>query len=138
VTKETAVSLQDGAREVVNYLIFVDEAVIKDKITGSTSFAAEFAEQGPGDKKGRSLRQLDLSGRLMRYWCSYMIYSKQFDGLPGVAKDAVYRRTWAILSGQVRDRKYSRLSVADRLAIVEILRDTKPDLQVSFKAESVK
>jgi hypothetical protein len=136
--KSTAVSLKDGARELVDYLLFVDEAVIKDKITGSTSFAAEFAEQGPKDKKGRSLRQLDLTKRLMRYPCSYMIYSKQFDGLPIAAKDAVYRRMWEILSGQERDKKYSRLALVDRSAIVEILRDTKPDLPGYFKAESVK
>jgi hypothetical protein len=136
--KDAAVSLQDAARQVVDYLLFVDEAEIKDKITGSTNFAAEFTEQGPKDKKGRSLRQFDLSRRLLRYPCSYMIYSKQFDGLPNVAKDAVYRRMWGILSGQVRDKKYSRLSLADRSAIVEILRDTKPDLPVYFKAESVR
>lgn len=136
--KDAAVPLPEGARQVVDYLLFVDEAGIKDKITGSTSFAAEFAEQGPKDKKGRSLRQFDLSRRLMRYPCSYMIYSKQFDGLPNVAKDAVYRRMWGILSGQIRDKKYSSLSLADRSAIVEILRDTKPDLPVYFKAESVR
>jgi hypothetical protein len=75
---------------------------------------------------------------MMAYPCSYMIYSKQFDGLPVVAKDAVYRRMWGILSGQVRDKKYSRLSLADRSAIVEILRDTKSGLPAYFKPESVK
>lgn len=136
--KDTPVPLQDAARELVDYLLFVDEAPIKDKMAGSTSFAAEFAAQGPRDKRGRSLRQLDLSRRMMMYPCSYMIYSKQFDGLPAVAKDAVYRRIWGILSGQVRDKKYSRLSLADRTAIAEILRDTKPDLPVYFQPESVK
>jgi len=112
--KETVVSLPDGARELVDYLLFVDEAPIKDKITGSTTFALEFAAQGPRDKKGRSLRQLDLARRMMTYPCSYMIYSKQFDGLPVAAKDEVYRRMWGVLSGQVRDKKYSRLSLSDR------------------------
>jgi hypothetical protein len=136
--KDSPVSLQEGAREVVDYLLFVDEAPIKDKIAGSTSFAAEFAEQGPKDKKGRSLRDLDLTRRLMRYPCSYMIHSKQFDGLPAATKEAIYRRMWEILSGQERDRKYSRLSLANRSAVVEILRDTKPDLPAYFKVASVK
>jgi hypothetical protein len=130
--KDSPVALKDAAREVVDYLLFVDEAPIKGKITGSTSFAADFAEQGPKDRKGRSLRQFDLTHRLMRYPCSYMIHSKQFDGLPAAAKDAVYRRMWAILSGQDRDKKYERLALADRTAIVEILRDTKPDLPTYF------
>lgn len=136
--KDSIVSLKDGARELVDYLLFVDEAAIKDKIAGSTTYASEFAAQGPKDKKGRSLRQLDLTRRLLRYPCSYMVYSEQFEGLPSAAKDAVYRRMWEVLSGQARDKKYSRLALADRAAIVEILRDTKSDLPVYFKAESVR
>ncbi len=71
--------------------------------------------------------------RLMRYPCSYMIYSPAFDALPAEAKEAIYRRMWQILSGQEKEKKYARLSPADRRAIVEILRDTKPDLPDYFK-----
>jgi hypothetical protein len=130
--KDSPVSLQDAASEVVDYLLFVDEAAIKDKITGSTSFASEFEAQGVKDRKGRSLRQFDLTKRLMRYPCSYMIHSRQFDGLPAPAKEAIYRRMWDILSGRQRDKEYSHLSLSDRTAIVEILRDTKPDLPAYF------
>jgi hypothetical protein len=48
------------------------------------------------------------------------------------AKQAIYQRLWAILSGTERDRRYDRLSATDRQAIVEILRDTKTDLPPSF------
>jgi hypothetical protein len=48
-----------------------------------------------------------------------MIYTQAFDGLPTEAKAAVYRRMWEVLGK--RDE-------ADRRAIVEILRETKPDL----------
>ena len=64
----------------------------------------------------------------MRYPCSYMIYSTQFDQLPTEAKTAIYWRLWAVLSGAERDTKYQHLSRVDRNAIIEILRDTKPDL----------
>src|SRR5437660_614544 len=73
----------------------------------------------------RSLRQFDLKQRLMPYPCSYMIYSPLFDGLPTEARDAIYRRMWEILSGAENGSKYRRLSAADRVAIVEILQDTR-------------
>jgi hypothetical protein len=41
---------------------------------------------------------------------------------------------WRVLSGAVSDPRYARLGPADRQAIIEILRDTKPDLPDSFGA----
>ena len=121
------------AKELVDYLLFIDEAPLTEKTEGTSEFAGTFAERGPRDHLGRSLRDLDLQHRLMRYPCSYMIYSPAFDALPAKAKDAIYRRMWEILSGQEKEKKYARLSPADRRAIVEILRDTKPDLPGYFK-----
>ena len=51
-----------------------------------------------------------------------------FDGLPATAKEAIYARMWEVLSGQDKEPPSSRLSLADRRAIVEILRETKKDL----------
>ena len=54
--------------------------------------------------------------------------------IPPAAKDPIYRRMWEVLSGQERDARYrSALSLADRQAIVEILRDTKKDLPRYFQ-----
>jgi len=70
----------------------------------------------------------------MKYPCSYLIYSPAFDALPPGAKDPIYRRLWHVLSGQEPDARYrSALSLADRQAIVEILRDTKTDLPRYFQ-----
>jgi hypothetical protein len=70
----------------------------------------------------------------MKYPCSYLIYSPAFDALPAGAKDPIYRRMWEVLSGQERDVRYREaLSLEDRQAIVEILRDTKPDLPSYFQ-----
>ena len=69
----------------------------------------------------------------MRYPCSYLIYSPLFDNLPAIARDAIYQRMWAILSGKDSAAKYLRLSSADRRAIIEILRDTKKDLPDDFR-----
>lgn len=126
------VSLVAGARELVDYLLFVDEASLEAPVKGSGAFAERFARQGPQDRHGRSLRQLDLQTRLLRYPCSYLIYSPAFDALPVSGKNAVYRRLWQVLSGADTDPRYGRLSPADRRAVLEILRDTKTDLATAF------
>jgi hypothetical protein len=108
----------DAAIALADYLLFVDEAPLHGRIEGSSGFAERFAGGGPRDSKGRSLRQFDLERRLMRYRCSYTIYSAAFDALPAEARDAVYRRMREILD--------SRFTSADRQAVIEILRETKP------------
>ena len=123
------------ASEVVDYLLFVDETKLTDRVSGGSGFAERFSAAGPRDRRGRSLRELDLKNRLMKYPCSYLIYSPAFDQLPPEARDPIYRRMWAILSGEEKQPRYTTaLSLADRRAIVEILRDTKPDLPSYFQA----
>jgi hypothetical protein len=131
---DAPIPLGEAAKELVDYLLFVDEAPLADHIQSSSGFAETFATQGPYDSKGRSLRQLDLQHRLMRYPCSYMIYAPAFTALPDSAREAIYRRMWQILSGDDKDARYGRLSLADRRAIVEILRDTKQDLPEYFRS----
>jgi hypothetical protein len=122
------------ARETVDYLLFIDETKLSGEIRGHSGFAERFSAGGPRDRKGRSLYELDLTRRLMKYPCSYLIYSPAFDALPRGAKEPIYRRMWEILSGQERSEKYtSALSFRDRRAIVEILRDTKKDLPPYFQ-----
>lgn len=130
--------LRDSTKELVDYLLFVDEAPLPGPVHGTSGFAEKFAAQGPFDAHGRSLRQLDLRTRLLRYPCSYLIYSQAFDSMPGPARDAVYARMWQILSGAEKGIRYARLSLADRQAIVEILRDTKPGLPSYFQPSSVR
>jgi hypothetical protein len=129
-----AAMMSGVANEVVDYLLFIDEAKLTDRVRGSTGFAERFSTVGPRDRKGRSLHELDLNRRLMKYPCSYLIYSAAFDALPPAAKDPIYKRMWQVLSGEERDARYrSALSLEDRRAIVEILRDTKKDLPPYFQ-----
>ena len=87
---------------------------------------------GRGCGRDHELRDLDLNRRLMRYPCSYLVYSEAFEKLPPSAKQALYARMWYVLSGQERAPKYARLSAADRQAVIEILRETKKDLPATF------
>ena len=126
-------AIKDIVEQTADYMLFIDEAPIPSKIEGASGFAAAFSSRGPRDAKGRSLRDLDMASRLLRYPCSYMIYSAQFEQLPAGARMALYQRLWTILSGKERDSRYGRLSDTDRRAIVEILRGTKPDLPAFFR-----
>jgi hypothetical protein len=133
--EERIAAMMNGvASEVVDYLLFIDEAKLTDRVRGASGFAERFTALGPRDRKGRSLHDLDLNQRLMKYPCSYLIYSPAFDALPARAKTPIYRRMWQVLSGEEQDERYrSALSLADRQAIVEILRDTKTDLPQYFQ-----
>ena len=121
-----APSVQSAVDDLVDYLLFVDEAPLPSPIRGSSGFAEKFAAQGPRDSKGRSLRDLQLDTRLMRYPCSFMIYSPGVEGLPLPVKGAVYGQIAAIVDGRDRRPKFAHLSAADRRAIGEILRETSP------------
>ena len=126
--------IRDAASELVDYLLFVDEAPLPGPITGTSGFAEWFSNREPRDSRGRSLRELDLERWLFRHPCSYMIYTPAFEALPELAKDAVYSRLWEVLSGQETDERYARLSPSDRRSVVEILRDTKSNLPLYFRA----
>lgn len=126
-------ALERTVADVVDYLMFVGEAPI-GRIRGTSGFAEYFSALGPHDDRGRSLRQLQLDGRLMRYPLSYLIYSAAFDALPPPAREAIYRRLWSVLSGAVADTRYAAISPADRAAIVEILVATKSGLPDYFRA----
>jgi hypothetical protein len=129
---EAGRSLDQAAAQLVDYLLFVDEAPLPGPVAGTSSFAAGFGASARRDSRGRSLRDLDLRRRLLKYPCSYLIYSEPFDGMPAAAKVAVYARLWEVLSGRERGERYSVLSATDRRAILEILRETKPDLPEYF------
>jgi hypothetical protein len=120
------------AEQLLRYLLFSNETELPGldakSVIANSAFAREFAARGLRDSKGRSLRDFDLSTRIFRYRCSYLIYSEAFDALPGPAKTYVYQRLLAILSGQDTDPDFAALSAAERQAIFEILLETKPGL----------
>jgi hypothetical protein len=131
---DASARLAEAVTDLVDYLLFVDEAPLTGPVKGTAGFTERFAKSGPRDKQGRSLRDFDLKRRLFQHPCSYMIYTPAFDALPQLAKDAVYNRMWEVLSGREKQPRYKVLSLADRRAIVEILRDTKPGLPQYFAA----
>ena len=115
------------AEPLVEALLFSGESALAAPIAGTSGFADAFSRQGPRDRTGRSLFELDLRHRTMRYPCSYMIYSASFDALPAPVKTQIYRRLSEVLRGTDTRAAFSHLTTADRSAVLEILRDTKPE-----------
>jgi hypothetical protein len=120
--------------EMVGYMLFVDEEPLKDQVKGVSTFTKTFAERGPKDAKGRSLRDFDLQKRLFRYPLSYLIYSAAFDGMPDVVRDRVYQRLYEVLTGQDKSQTFAGISASDRQAVLEIVRATKPNLPKYWRA----
>ena len=125
--EKMADAVKDAGERIVRAMLFVSEAQLTEPIRGTSSFAEEFMKRGPRDSKGRSLRDLDLQHRLLRYPLSYLIYSKSFDAMPGELKDYVNRRVREVLTGEDKSADFQHLSAEDRTAILEILRETKPE-----------
>jgi len=130
---DAAARAREAANELADSLLFLDEAPLPGPVRGSPGFTEWFAAQGPRDSKGRSLRDLDLRTRLLRYPLSYLIYGDAFNALPAAARTAVYGRLSDLLSGRDTRKIASQVSPSDRQAILQILRDTKPDLPESFR-----
>ena len=120
--------IKSACEPLVRAMLFAGESRLTDKVHGTSSFVEDFAARGPFDKQGRSLRDFDLTHRLFKYPCSYLVYSEQFDSLPDEAKSYVYRRLWEVLSGSDKSAAFSSLSDEQRTAICQILRETKPGL----------
>jgi hypothetical protein len=131
----TASRIRGAGDPLVKYLLFAGEAPLAGRIEGTSTFTAEFAALGPRDSQGRSLRDFDLERRLFRYPCSYLIYSASFDSMPPEMSEYVLRRLHNVLTGQDTRPEFAHLSPDDRRAILEILRETKPNLPAYWRTE---
>jgi hypothetical protein len=134
--REAKGKMDDAARDHINaeidqmvgYMLFADEELLKAPVKGVSTFTKTFAERGPRDAKGRSLRDFDLQKRLFRYPVSYMMYSAAFDGMPDTVRERVYQRLFDVLTGKDQSQTFTRISAGDRQAALEIVRATKSNL----------
>ena len=131
--------------DLVAYMLFTHEARLVEPIEGVSSFARTFASRGRADRRGRSLRELDLTTRLFRYPLSYLIGGRAFAALPAEVREAILRRLHAALtrSGRAgrasdpggstrdhRDRRRNRARHADLVALTsDDTRRRRPRIQ---------
>jgi hypothetical protein len=118
-SKALATDLDD----LVTYLLFAEEARLVEPVEGVSSFARTFAGRGVRDRRGRSLRDLDLQTRLFRYPLSYLIEGRAFAALPTAVREAILQRLHAALTAP-SGGPAAHLTPADRRAVVEIVAET--------------
>lgn len=129
----TARRIQSAGDDLVEVLLLSGEAPMTEPITGTSGYAKWLMANGERDKQGRSLRDLDMTRRMFKYPCSYLIYSEAFDNLPPQMLRYVWQRMWDVLSGKDESPQFEHLSPDDRVAIIEIIRDTKQGLPAYWK-----
>ena len=114
---------------LADYLLGVGEAPFDFSVTPRADFAQALVRRFPRDGQGRSLAELDLTTRLLKYGVSFLVYTEAFSALPRDVRLPVMAHIMAVLDGRVTAPKYAHLRPGDRLAARIILRDTHPDVR---------
>jgi hypothetical protein len=121
--------LDEQARVVTRYLLFADEVPLPaGGVEGDAAFKADFLRTRRVTSDGASLKDFDLSTRLFRNRCSYMIYSPVCQGLPSEMKQRIYATMKSALDTENPDSDYTYLSTNEKRSIRDILRATLSDL----------
>jgi hypothetical protein len=125
--ESTTRRINNAGEDLVEAILFLDEAPLTGEIHGTSGFEQTFPAGGPRDSKGRSLRDFDLKSRMFKYPCSYLVGSESFRKLPPEMLQVVWKRLHEVLVEGKDAGKYKHLAASDRAAIAEILRETHPD-----------
>jgi len=128
--------LDSAAAALVDCFLFRHEAPLAGTIEGTTPFAAEFAADAPRDAAGRSLKELDLSRRLLRHPCSHLVHSASFASLPAELRGRFWQRMEEALADGAPAEGFAHLSADDRRAIRGILAATVPGAPDAWRADA--
>jgi hypothetical protein len=137
--EETQRRLAHQATTLLDYLLLVDEPPLAGAMRGDGSFATRFAERGPRDERGRSLRELQLRRRLLRWPLSYLVHSRAFAALPVELRAELWRQLGALLREDAElSTRYEHLSPNARRALREHLLETHADAELLRAALTVR
>ncbi|MBL8900724.1 MAG: hypothetical protein JNM84_24040 [Planctomycetes bacterium] len=129
--EETQRRLAHQANTLLDYLLFVDEPPLGGEVRGDGPFAASFAARGPRDASGRSLSELHLRRRLLRWPLSYLVHSRAFGALPEELRAELWRQLGALLRENAElPARYEHLSPNARKALREHLLATHADAEM--------
>jgi hypothetical protein len=118
---------------VLDALLYKDEAPLPaGGIEGSQAFRETFEKGGKHAADSRSLRELDLKQRLMKYRCSHLIHSTQFHALPKPLLKLISQRLHRLLTEPEGEKRYAYLGGDERKAIAAILVETEPELTAGW------
>jgi hypothetical protein len=119
--------LETSAREIVDDLLFRDEAGLPDGVEGAATFQRAFQSNSRRAADGSSLKDFLLKGHVFKNRCSYLIYSDSLLSLPVQLKRRVYERLARALQPVEPDQRYAYLGEDERARILKILRETHPE-----------
>ncbi|MBK8093449.1 MAG: hypothetical protein IPK32_16080 [Verrucomicrobiaceae bacterium] len=123
---------QRDVDDLVEYMLFRREAALPENgIVGNPQFIADFSRNRHAAKSGAALKDLELTTRLLKHRCSYMIYTRPWAEMPPKVKSEVYAKLHAALFGN--DVSGRHLPREEKRQIIQILRDTLPDLPADWK-----
>lgn len=115
-----------AAREVVDDLLFKDEAPLPTGLAGSPAFQRAFLATARRASDGSCLKEFHLEGHLFKNRCSYLVHSESFLALPKELKKRIYARLAQALHPTKPDPRYSHLATEERARISLILSETLP------------
>lgn len=127
-----------AVNDVLDTMLFKDEADLPDNITGSIAFQKTFSADAPRAHDGSSLKDLLISDHLFKNRCSYLIYSDAFLSLPQPLKHRIYSRLAGILYAQKAEPRYSYIHDSERSRIASILCETHPEFLKETSAFAVR
>lgn len=128
--------IQKVSEELLRYMLFCEEFELHGRIVGTSGFTEHFTSTIPVDSHDRSLRELDLTRRMFKLPCSYIIHSPSFDALPEPVLDYVERRLITILTRDNTNDDFFHISLQQRRTILRLLQETKPRIRHRLESTS--
>jgi hypothetical protein len=125
-TSSRAARRAEAGIEPLIRALFADAVPLTGQVITSSSYTEHFAQRGPKDSEGRSLRDLKLEKRLFKYPLSYMVYTESFNTLPSFVREYIDARIVEVVLGRDPSGIAAKLAPEDRAAIGQILADTLP------------
>jgi hypothetical protein len=137
LTPQKQAELKPVIEPLVRAMFFADAEPLAGQAVSSSGFPERFMRRGPRDSEGRSLRDLQMDGRLFRYRLSYMIYTDSYKALPGYAREYIESRIVEVLQGRDTTGISAKLDAEEREAIGQILAATLPRFSSRLGKEPV-
>ncbi|NBX35504.1 hypothetical protein EBR16_09150, partial [bacterium] len=125
--------LNSQAGKVIEALLCKGEAAFPaDGVQGDGAFEKVYAASRRADGRDRSLRDLDLRTRLLKFRCSPLIYGRTFEAMPRELRAVLLRRLSVGLLAAEPAPEFAHLPADERKAIHEILTATLPGLPADW------